>query len=979
MSNSRSQSSDGESLPDDVFHDDSSTGGGGGASVAQAPPTSSQSPPPKPPRVGGGSHGIASFINKNSKKIREISKRTSSDSEMEDSLKESSKSTSDSKGGGGRRWSFKGGKGKRQQSVPVDVNLAGSKKVESQIQTENVSPTRLTSNEGGLISSMSISPQDDSASAETTPSNSGPHPRPPATSSTHSSALDLETVHEGVESSNPSSPAPKKPSRSTNRQISSGTGSESKPSPKPRQKQQQHRTKLYSDSQVLADDSKARSLEGGSDLDSKKPGINTLERDNMLLREQVKLLKGQNKKLKKENKDFRTKLKDSGEWDLPTSPSSHSESVTPSPRDSAQNSEVSSRVPSESPSHKLLAYSELASVSSKADQEETNLKLEGELSLERQDNVSSKSEGDGAETDKARLESDERLDGDDVDTNDEGKDVPGSLPSVSGCVGRGAVTYLQGGFRSSSVPSMSAPDRPKPTPIPRSGTVSVGGSRDVVKASRDNTTHGFALKGKSMDLESVPDTVQTVKLGSFVTKPDNPVPKPRAATSPSKFCEDGEGQKLQTDRESEVKEKEKIIARKTLESLLPHIQKQQLLGKPTPIPRSMSAREVEVNRKLPLTPRAASTSPVRTVGTVTLGMGMGLKSPPIAEDEPVEEVITEKEPTAAERDRDAEMDGDPGESESVETDSDTVKGGITSSEGHVSNSDVRTIGESSRDTNSEIEEDERTASMLSNKSFTSSITLSTSSVAKEASSPITKPLPPTPSAVSKPPPPATALSATKPLPLTPPSSTKPLPSTPPTTTKSLPSSTTKPLPPPPYGSTKPLPPTPSSTSKPLPPAPIKVGVSSTSVPTSMSSPPASAGIKDLTGSISPRTPTARGVGTGYKKVTIQSDTSWINKRKAAEKESTDSANSVTIKTTGTASNTGQTGGVGGSVTSPTTGSQSPGSARAHAPYRSHAILPAPSPTTAKTFLSPGTNYGGSSGASELKPTGECHKHTKFSI
>ena len=95
MSNSRSQSSDGESLPDDVFHDDSSTGGVGGASVAQAPPTSSQSPLPKPPRVGGGSRGIASFINKNSKKIREISKRTSSDSEMEDSLKESSKSTSD--------------------------------------------------------------------------------------------------------------------------------------------------------------------------------------------------------------------------------------------------------------------------------------------------------------------------------------------------------------------------------------------------------------------------------------------------------------------------------------------------------------------------------------------------------------------------------------------------------------------------------------------------------------------------------------------------------------------------------------------------------------------------------------------------------------------------------------------------------------------------------------------------------------------
>ena len=80
----------------------------------------------------------------------------------------------------------------------------------------------------------------------------------------------------------------------------------------------------------------------------------------------------------------------------------------------------------------------------------------------------------------------------------------------------------------------------------------------------------------------------------------------------------------------------------------------------------MSAREVEVNKKLPLTPRAASTSPVRTVGTVTLGMGMGLTSPPIAENEPVEDVISEKEPTAADRDRDAETDNGPKESESVE-------------------------------------------------------------------------------------------------------------------------------------------------------------------------------------------------------------------------------------------------------------------------------------------------------------------------
>ena len=132
------------------------------------------------------------------------------------------------------------------------------------------------------------------------------------------------------------------------------------------------------------------------------------------------------------------------------------------------------------------------------------MKLEGEISLERQDNMSSKSEGDRAETIKVRLESDERLD---VDTNDEGGDIPGSLPSVSGRVGRGSAAYLHGGFRSSSVPSMSAPDRPKPTPIPRSGTVSVGGSRDIVKASRDKATHGigFALKGKSMDWESVPD------------------------------------------------------------------------------------------------------------------------------------------------------------------------------------------------------------------------------------------------------------------------------------------------------------------------------------------------------------------------------------------------------------------------------------------------------------------------------------------
>ena len=996
MSNNRSQSSDGESLPDDVFHDDTTVGG---PSYHQAPPTSSSAAaPPKPPRVSGGSKGIASFINNNPKKIREILKRTNSDGEADarDTMNEGSKFTSDARGGGGREWSFKGGQGTRQQSVPVDVYLARSKGVDSPIVTDYGSGTTgLTSFESCISGSMSVSPQpivhddiDNDSTTETTPTNNGGlhPPRHPASSSTQSSTVDLETVHEGVESTPPISSSssqlpPAKPGRqSQSSQASSGSVNESKPSPSPKQ-QARHRTKLYSDSQVLADDIKKKSTNNSlEEEDSKKPGRNTLERDNMLLREQLKLLKGENKKLRKENKKIRSKLHDSEEWDEPTSSSSHSESASSfvaSPGDSTRSSHASSRVPSESPVHedtettRLCQKSESPSVGSspKKQYQLEETKLGKETSLSR----NLRTEGEN-KNEKVEL------------SDDELGDLPGSLPTSvkrGGGIGIGAAT----GIRSSSVPSMfSTTSKSKPVPIPRSTTVSVGGTSDVVKSSITvKTTHGFELKEKSLDSDAIPTNIQMVKLEGQVTKPDSPVPKPRSTTSPSResdvvnlSIDDKKGGKLPgSDDSNKTKERDKLNARKTLESLLPHLpSKQQMVTKPTPLPRSMSAREDEAStttKDLPLKPRAASTSSViRKVGTVTLGIGAKTTQPAV--------VLEEEE--------NAEIDC---ESVLGVGGSDIVDRG----EGVVSRSgEVKTVGESTKGDSVRVgesgEEDERTASVSSVRSFTSS----TSSIAK---GPITKPLPPkpsppvvkssptkplplTPPTTTKPLPPTPSSSNSKPLPSTPSSSTKPLPLTPPTIAKPLPptpttSSTTKPLPPAtPSSDTKPLPPTPPTPSssstpitKPLPPTPINVGMSSTSSPLlqSTSSPPTSAGIKELSGSISPKTPTARATGTGYKKVTIQSDTSWINRRKQAEKESTDSPLEPPPTPGGTSG--GQSSRATGGSVSSTSGSQSPATSRSHAPYRSHSILPGPSPTASKSFLSPGTSFGGTPNTAELKP------------
>ena len=966
ISNTRSQSSDGESLPDDVFHDDTTVGG---ASCHLTPPTTSSAPPPKPPRVGGSSGGIASFISKNSKMIRESSKRTSSESELEgaDSSNMGSEVTSDAKGGGGRMWSFKGGQGARQQSVPVDVHLAGSRKIDPPMRKENGSTTSFTGNDSCLTSSMSVSPQPlQTDEAETTPTNSvGLHPPRLATSSsTHSSTLDLETVHEGVESTPPTDVPPPKPGRKSpsNRKVLSGTpsGSESKPSPKPRHQQKQPRTKHYSDSQVFTDNSKSSKASKEEDDNGtsakKKKGPDTLERDNMLLREQIKLLKGQNKKLKKENKKIKSKLEDSGEWDLPTSPSTQSESATPS--ESPQSSRVSSRVPSESPSREVPERTRL--------QKSESPPLSGPLKKEVE-NVTS---GKGSSTSDAKeLEESVKEEGEDLNI-DEANDVPGSLPVSGVKTGAGA------GIRSSSVPSMFTANKPKPIPIPRSGTVSVSACSDVVKANEDRTTHGFVLKRKNTDIDALPSNVETVKLESDVAKPDSPVPKPRGVKSPP--CDDINQDRKESEKAPELggnndsnkaKEKEKLKAIKTLEILLPHTHK-PTPAKPTPIPRTMSAREEETAKKEPLMPRAASTSPVRKVGTVTLGSVVA-KNATIPEDQATVEEEEEGSFEANEGVKE-ERGSRSGEGRGKERDVMTR-----------SSSDVRTVGETSKDSSVKVDsdEDERTASMTSNQSFTSS----TSSV--KVSMPITKPLPPTPMGISKPPPPATASSTAKPLPLTLPTNSKPLPLTPPTITKpptSTPSSSSaKPLPPTPTSSNKPLPLTPptitkplppapyasssakslppaSSSTKPLPPTPIKVGVSSSSATPlpSITSPPPSAGVKELSGSISPKTPTTRSTVTGYKKVTIQADTSWLNRRKHVDKETTDGSNLEPPPTPGGASR-GTNRPPGGSVSS-TSGSQSPATSRSHAPYRSHPILPGPSPTSGKAFLSPGTT--------ELKPS-----------
>ena len=278
VSTSRSQSSDGESLPDDVFHDDSTVGGASGQTTptsALTTPTTSSTPPPKPLRVGG-SRGLASLI----KKSREAGKRTNSESELAtpEGSKESSKSTADSKGSSGRRWSFKGGKGRRQQSVPVDVNLSGSAKVDkSPSRPKNGGDgTCLTGDVTGLSSSVPISPPPTFAASEAVPTqsettptnNTRPHPLP-ASSSAHSNIVDLETVHEEstVEFPKPGAAATgdDKSSSPSNKNIVAGKGSESKPSPKPRggYGKQQGRGKLFSDSQVLAADRDTRG--GGKD------------------------------------------------------------------------------------------------------------------------------------------------------------------------------------------------------------------------------------------------------------------------------------------------------------------------------------------------------------------------------------------------------------------------------------------------------------------------------------------------------------------------------------------------------------------------------------------------------------------------------------------------------------------------------------------------------------------------------------------
>ena len=266
ISNSRSQSSDGESLPDDVFQDDSTTGGARSPTSALTTPTASSSPPPKPLRIGG-SRGLANLI----KKSQEIGKRTNSESELAtpEGSKESSKSTSDSNGGGGRRWSFKGGKGRRQQSVPVDVNLTrGTKVDESSSRSENGGDTTgFTGPETSSSRSVPVSPQPPTTHAseatptrdESTPTNNTRlHPLPPS-SSTHSNVVDLETVHE--ESALESKPgADDGKSSPPSKKFIAGKASESKPSPKPRGYGKQGRGKLFSDSQVLEAD---RDVRGG--------------------------------------------------------------------------------------------------------------------------------------------------------------------------------------------------------------------------------------------------------------------------------------------------------------------------------------------------------------------------------------------------------------------------------------------------------------------------------------------------------------------------------------------------------------------------------------------------------------------------------------------------------------------------------------------------------------------------------------------
>lgn len=640
----------------------------------------------------------------------------------------------------------------------------------------------------------------------------------------------------------------------------------------------------------------------------------------MLLREQIKLLKGQNKKLKKENKEFRHKLQDSGEWDGPLSSStSQSESVSPcviSPRDSPPSSKGSSRVPSESPSHH-----EEVLTSSSSSSERTRLRHLLSPS------AANSSGGGGV---AKNIQSDEKslavvmLERKIEVDNDEIRDVPGSLPSSSGIgTGASAVAGSQNGFQPSSVPTTFT-SKSKPIPVPRSGVFSVGGTNDIVKANGSKVTQGFLRRGQSLD--SAPSSnVKTVKLESFVPKSESPIPKPRVIANRSQVTTDsGDANSKQSSGVSnKVKEREKLkVENEEMDSAddSNKVKEERDIEKSddsniTEDEKILKARKLLEN----VLPHSSSQRPTKpTVLPRSMSMredeGANTKVPlsqRATSASPIGKVgmvtLGDKSPVFPEK--------QPGKGSGAEK---------IDEEGEV--------------------EDERVALMTSsNKSNTSSM----GNVNRTSPSAITKPLPPPP----------LSSSAMKPLPSTPSSSVpKPLPPTPLSSSANQPllstpsSSVPKPLPP------TPSPPSSSSETKPLPPKPIRMG---SSVP---SSPPPSAlstgsGGKE-SGSISPKTPTARIVA-GYKKVTIQSDTSWINRKKESGHECTDHPLETSTKSTGS---------VGESVTTPTS-VQSPGGVnRPHAPYRSHPILPGPSGSSgggSKTsLLSPGMSYGGQM---ELKP------------
>ena len=117
--------------------------------------------------------------------------------------------------------------------------------------------------------------------------------------------------------------------------------------------------------------------------------------------------------------------------------------------------------------------------------------------------------------------------------------------------------------------------------------------------------------------------------------------------------------------------------------------------------------------------------------------------------------------------------------------------------------------------------------------------------------------------------------------------------------------------------------------------------------------------KEKSGSISPKTPTtSTRIVAGYKKVTIQSDTSWINRKKELSlgHECTDHPLEISTQSTGSTE-----GGGSRSVTTPTSVQSPRGVNRPRAPYRVHPILPRPSSGSSgskTSLLSPGMSYGG---------------------